>query len=229
MSGGILHQVRWWLFVKKLDTEGCVPITYPQWSCCCDSVLWVIMLVIQSTIQWRLWAGDVYPSTKCTWSCRHPLPLHITWSLHPSSVDALADVHGRSHNFPLIHQGSLSGLMLGDHHTTILSWCILVVTPFGSGLNWGGAGTSVPCLADTHTQGNTSFWCNEKSQLWCRMCDCLHCSITSYKGKSVKFWCTTLWGSSSHWSLIFLFPWEASAFTKTRLPGFRSMASTFQS
>ena len=46
---------------------------------------------------------DVYPSAKSTWSCRHPLPLHITRRLHPSSVDGLADVHGRNYSFPLIY------------------------------------------------------------------------------------------------------------------------------
>ena len=102
LSGSILHQGRWWQVVEELDMEGCIPISYPQWSCYHDSVPWVVMVVIQSTIQWHLLA-NVYPSAKCTQSCRHPLPLHITWSLHPSLVDALADVHRRSHNFPLIH------------------------------------------------------------------------------------------------------------------------------
>ena len=117
---------------------------------------------------------DIYPSAKCMRSCRHPLPLHITWSLHPSSVDALADVHGRSHSFLLIHPREV-----------FLAWHWVIARPLsshgivslsllpGSRLNWGGAGTSVPCLADTHTQGNASFWCNKRrSQLWCRgTCD----------------------------------------------------------
>ena len=54
-------------------------------------------------------------------------------------------------------QGRLLGLMLCDHQTTIFFWNILAVTPLGSGLNWAGAGTSVLCLADIHTQGNASF------------------------------------------------------------------------
>ena len=37
-------------------------------------------------------------------------------------------------------------------------------------------------------------------------------------------WCNTLWGLSSHLSLIFLFPWKALALTRTRSPGFKSMA-----
>ena len=46
---------------------------------------------------------NIYPSTKCMWSCRYPLPLHVTWSLHPSSVEAAADIHWRSCSFLLIH------------------------------------------------------------------------------------------------------------------------------
>ena len=47
--------------------------------------------------------SDVIPLAKCMCSFQHLHPLHITWSLHPSLVDASVDVHGRSHNFPLIH------------------------------------------------------------------------------------------------------------------------------
>ena len=108
MSGSILCQGRWLQVIEKPDMEGCIPVTYPQWSCYHDSVPWVVMVVIQSTIQWHLWAGDVYPSAKCMKSCKHPLPLHITWSLHPSSVDTLVGVHRRSHSFPSITPGKSS-------------------------------------------------------------------------------------------------------------------------
>ena len=80
----------------------------PQWSCYHDPVLWVVMVVIQFAIPWHLQAEMSIPP-KFTWSCqwfcqwRHPHPLHITWNLHPSSVDTLVDVHRRSHSFPLIH------------------------------------------------------------------------------------------------------------------------------
>ena len=118
--------------------------------------------------------------------------------------------------------------MLGDHHPTIYLWCSLAFTSLGSGLNWGGAGTSVLHLADTHTQGMPVSDVIRRSQLQCRTCDCLCCSVTLHEGMSVMIWCTTLWGSSSHLSLIFLFPWKASAFTKTRSPGFRSTTPIFQ-
>ena len=138
----------------------------PQWSCNCDSVWWVVVVVIQSTVQWHLWAEDVYPSAKCMWSCRHPLPLHITWSLHPSSMDAVVDIHGRSHNFLLIHTREV-----------LLAWCwsvtiplsssgvLLLSLPLGVGLTGGGASTSVPCLTGPHSQGNASFWHNEEKSV----------------------------------------------------------------
>ena len=47
--------------------------------------------------------SDVIPLVKCTCSFQCLHPLHITLSLHPSSVDAPADVHSRSCNFLLIH------------------------------------------------------------------------------------------------------------------------------
>ena len=90
------------LSLNKFDMEGYLPIPYPLWSCCHDSVLWVVMVVIQSAV-WCIYRLRMsIPSTKHMWFCRHPLPLHITWGLHPSLVGALADVHWRSCNFPLI-------------------------------------------------------------------------------------------------------------------------------
>ena len=121
LSGSILSQGRWWQVIEELDMEHHIPISYPQWSCYCNSVLWVVMVVIQSTIWWHLWAETSIPLPKCTWSCRHPLPLHATWSLHPSSVDAPADVHRRSHSFPLIHPREV-----------FLAWCWVINRPLYS-------------------------------------------------------------------------------------------------
>ena len=89
---------------------------------------------------------DVYPSAECMWSCRQPCTLHITWSLHPYSVDALVDVHERSCSFPLIHPREV-----------LLAWCWVITRPpsstgvvslslpLGVGLNgWGWYICSVP-------------------------------------------------------------------------------------
>ena len=214
--------------IEKPDTEGYLPIPYPLWSCCHDSVPWIVMAVIQSTVWRHLWVEDIYPSTKCMWSCRHPLPLHITWSLHLSLVDVLADVHRRSCNFPLIHPREV-----------LLTWCWVVTRPLsvcgiislslplGVGLTWVGlVHQSHAWQTPTH-KGTPVSDTIRRSQLWCRMHDCPCWFITSYEGMSIAIWCTTLWGLSSHLFLIFLIPLKASAFTKTRSPGFRSIVPIF--
>ena len=134
----------------------------PQWSCYCDPALWAIMVVIQSIIQRHLWA-DIYPSTKHMQSCqpfcqsRHPWPLPITWNLHPSSVDAPVDIHGRSHSFPLIHPREAFLVW----HWVIArpsSSCGVVLLSLPLGVGWTGVGWYIcPALGNTHTQGNGSF------------------------------------------------------------------------
>ena len=163
LSESILHQGRWWQVIKELDMEGCIPISYPQWSCYCDSVPWEVMVVIQSAIWWHLWAETSIPLPN---AC-NPVDIHSHYMLpevftHP--------------------QWTLWWMATGEFIASLihprevfLAWCWVIARPLtfrgivllslalGSRLNWGGAGTSVPCLADTQTQGNTSFWWNEKS------------------------------------------------------------------
>ena len=185
---------------------GYLPVPYPLWSCNHDSVLWVVMAVIQSAIQWHLWAEDIYPSAKCMWSCRHPLPLHVVWSLHPSSVDTPADIHRRSHNFPLIHPREVL-LAWCWVNATPLSTCgvILLSLPLGVGLTGVGL-VHLYQAWQTPTHKGMPVSDAIKSWLWCRTCDCPHWFVTSYEGTSIRIWCTTSWGLSSHLSLIFLFP-----------------------
>ena len=123
------------LWFSSVSSHGSCPDCYPM-----------------ASIGW-----DIYPSAKHMWSCRHPIQLQVTWSLYPSSVDALVDVHGRSHSFPLIHYREvfLAWCWVIYHKTIIFLWHSFALTPLGNRLNWGGAGTSVPYLADIHTQGNT--------------------------------------------------------------------------
>ena len=98
----------------------------PKGSCYHIPVMWTVMVVIQSAICWHLWV-DVYPSTKHMWSCqsfcqqRHPWLLHIAWNHHPSSLDALADIHERSHGFPFIHPWEV-----------FLAWCWVIARPLSS-------------------------------------------------------------------------------------------------
>ena len=124
---------------------------------------------------------DVYPSTKCTWSCRHPLPLHITWSLHLSSVDAPADIHGRSHSFLLIHPREV-----------LLAWCWVIARPLSSydevllslPLGVGLTGVALVHLSyawqtPTH-RGMPVSDMMRRSLLWWRMHECPHWSVTLY-------------------------------------------------
>ena len=210
--------------------RGVLTHSIPLWSCNHDLVLWVVMAVILSAVQWHLRAEDIYPSTKCRQSCRHLLPLHITLSLHPSLVDAPVGIQGRSHNFPLIHPREV-----------LLAWCWVIARPLST---CGAISLSLPLGVGLTGVGlvhlSCAWWTNthkgmqvsdtmRRSWLWCRMPDCPHWFITLYKGISITIWCTTSWGSSSHLSLIFLFPLKASAFTKTRSPGFRSFSCSIVS
>ena len=60
---------------------------------------------------------DIIPSTLCMCSFQGLQPHHVTWGLHPSSVDALVDVHGRSCNFPFFHPRE--ALLVGCWVTTL--------------------------------------------------------------------------------------------------------------
>ena len=159
------------------------------------------------------------PSAKCMQSCRHPLPLHVTWSLHPSSVDAPVDVHGRSCNFPLIQPREV---FVARHwmgtRPLATQGVFLLSLPLGVGLTGVGlVHWSCAWWTPTHKRMPVSdAMRRRRSQFWWRMHDCLHWSVTSEEGISVMIRCTTSHASSSHLSLIFLFPLRASAFTKTR-------------
>ena len=108
---------------------------------------------------------DNVPSALCTCSFQGLQPNHITCGLHPSSVDAPVDVHGRSCNFPFFQPRDV--LLVGHQVTALpLSSCgILFFTCYKGILAWGGAGTPVPCMTAAHTQGNANLWCNEKKSV----------------------------------------------------------------
>ena len=94
-----------------------------------DPVPWVVTLVLRDTIQWHLWATMSFPQSKHTCSPWCLQPCHVTCGLHPSSMDALVDVHSRSPNLPLIHPRKV--LLAGCWVTTlpIFSCGIISVSP----------------------------------------------------------------------------------------------------
>ena len=110
--------------------------------------------------------GDIIPSAKYMCSFWHLQPLHVTWGCHLSSMDALADIQSRSHNFPVIHPREV---LLAGHWVTALPllslWHHPSFTSCGGKLVWGGAGTPVLYMTHTYAQGNANLWCNEKSVL----------------------------------------------------------------
>ena len=140
----------------------------PQWPCYHVPVLWVVMVVIQSTSWWHLWAKmSIPPPNTCDpagHSVNKDIPAHYTlsaiftqlwWTLQLISMGETV--------LPIDPpQESLPSLMRGDCQTIIYLWHCLAVTLCGSRIDLGGTGTSIPCLVDTYMQGNTSFWCNEK-------------------------------------------------------------------
>ena len=194
----------------------------PLWSCYCIPVLWAVVVVVQSIIQWHLWV-DIYPSIKCMWSCwsfcqwRHPCPLHIAWNLHLSSVDALADIHRRSHSFPFIHPREV-----------FLAWHWVITRPSSScgivllSLPWGVDLTGVGLVYPSHTwqtpmhKGTPASDTMQRSWLWCRMYECLCWSFTLYKEMSIVYLMYYFMRLVLPSALIFLFPWKASALTRTR-------------
>ena len=151
----------------------------PQWSCYHDPVPWVVMMVVicypVASTDW-----DVYLCTKHTQSCwpfcqwRHPCPLHITWNLHPSSVQAPVDIHRRSHSFTLIHPREV-----------FLAWCRVITRPKSScgivllSLPPGVGLVRVGLVHLSHTwktpthKGLPASDAMRRSWLQCRMHECL--------------------------------------------------------
>ena len=124
--------------------------------------------------------SDVIPPAKCMGSVRLSCLLHITWSLHPSLVDALADIHGRSHNFPLIHPREV---LLDGHWVTAqpLFSCGIILASLALQVGLPGMGLvhlSHPWQTPIH-KGMPTSDAMRRSQFWWRMHDCLHWSSTS--------------------------------------------------
>ena len=126
----IPHQGGRYQFIPLPDTEGTYPLHPP-------------LLVLLTVTQFHEWShgsqgspmasmgSNIIPSAKCTCSFQHLQPHHITRGLHPSSVDAPADIHSRNHNFCflLIHPREV---FLAGHWVTtlpILSCGIILLSP----------------------------------------------------------------------------------------------------
>ena len=126
-------------------------------------------------------------------------------------------------------QGDFTGRSLGDCLTTFFLWHPLPFTSYRGSLAWGGAGTPVLCMTAAHTQGNANLWCNKKKSVsveypWPSVlvhqfiggvvcCDLMH-HLPSLFFPPILYLPLSLPGS---------------AFTSTRLPGFKFTTPIFLS
>ena len=157
-----------------LTWKGTCPFHTPYGSCNCDSVPWVAVVVIQSAIQWALmgWRHLHPPPNACD-----PVEIHFHYMLPEvflSSVDVVVDVHGRSHNFLLIHPREV-----------LLALCWVIARPlsilgiFSQSLSSGVGLTGVwlvhqSCAWQTPTNKGMPVSDVMRNRLQWRMCDCPH-------------------------------------------------------
>ena len=175
MGGSILHQrgrqVLSFLLTWGVLTHFTPPLFF--WPC----LLWPSSMSghIHCGVHYPLASMgiDVIPSNLCTCSFQGLQSHHVTWGLHPSSVDAPVDIHGRSCNFPFFYPRE--ALLVGHQVTAlplILLWCPLHFTSYRGSLAWGGTGTPVPCLwwLPIH-KGKPTSDAMRRSQFWWRTHD----------------------------------------------------------
>ena len=114
---------------------------------------------------------DIIPSTLHTCSFRGLQPHHITWGLHPSSVDTLVDVHGRSHNFLFFHPRE--ALLVGHWVTTLplFSCGIHFISPLTEVVLHGVGLVHLSCVWWLPMYKGTPTSDTMKSWFWWRMCD----------------------------------------------------------
>ena len=144
-------------------------------------------------------------------------------TLHPwSCMDILADIHGRAHSFLLIQP---RGVLLACHRAGTRQSAHCGNSSFSLPSKVGSSRMKLVHLAHAvHTPAHSGMPLSSpgamrRSQLWWRIHDWPCSSFKMYEGTSFMTWHSTSCGLSSHQSLIFLFPWYESPFTKTILPG----------
>ena len=231
LGGNTPHQGRRCQFITNPDMEGYLPTTLPLFGVANhDPVPWVVVSVMGFTIWWHQQAVTSFPQP----NVHVPSDVHTHYMLpevftHHQWI-LWWDVHGRSHNIPLIYPREV---FLAEHWVTtwpLLSFSVIISSlPLEAGLHWVGLVHLSHAWWTTIHKGMPTSDTMKRSWFWQKMCDLPCWSATSQEETSVTIWCTTLHVSSSHLSLIFLFPLKASAFTKTRSPGFRFMTPIFQS
>ena len=123
---------------------------------------------------------DVTPFTLCTCSFLGLQPHHVAWGLHPSSVDALVDIHSRNHNFLFFH--TREALLVGSWVTALplFSCDVLSLSPLaevvlhGVGLVHLSHAWQLPIYKGIPISDVTT-----RSQFWWRTHDLLCWFVTS--------------------------------------------------
>ena len=171
--------------------EGCVPISYPSGLPTafqiCEQSWWSSSLL--STGIYGLMSVPLPNVCKPSGhSVKEAIYGHYTslGNLHPYSVDAPVDVHGRSHSFPFIHPRGV-----------FLAWCWVITRPLSSccivllslPLGVGLTGVGLVHLSHTwHTpthKGTPPSDAMRRNWLQCRTCEFPCWSFTLYVGTSV--------------------------------------------
>ena len=118
---------------------------------------------------------DIIPSALHMCSFQSLQPSHITCGLHPSSMDALVDVHSRSHNFPFFHPRE--ALLVG-HWVNALPISSCGVLPFLPPTEVVLCGVGLVHLSHVWWlpihKGTPISDAMRRSRFWWRTCDSLH-------------------------------------------------------
>ena len=182
----------------------------------CELLLPVPQVELATLVQrgMKLWA-DISPSAVICWHWTPSCSQSPLGTFHPwSCMDVLANIHGRTHSFPLIHPRGV-----------LLTWCKVGArqsahcgdSSFSLPSRVGSSGGKLVHLAHavhTPAHGGMPISSTEvmRSQLQWRICDQPYWSFMMYKGTSFMTWHSTSFSLSSNQSLIFLFLWHESAF-----------------
>ena len=203
----ILHQSRQWSNIRKLDTAKHTPISYPSGLATAFQFHGHPVYHLLASMGWHISLHQMHANLPAIALKKHPCLLHITWNLHPPSVDAPVDNHRRSCSFPFIHPREVF-LAWSWVITRSLSSCVVLSHCHSSpGVGLTGAGLVHP----SHTwwtptyKGTPASDTMRRSLLWCRMCECPCWSFTFTRG--CLLWSDTL----PHEACPPICPWSSSS------------------
>ena len=145
--------------LKNLTHRGTYPFHTPYGLATMTHVLewlWQSFILLSNGI-YQLWHLSLCQTYMILQTLHPHYTSHLLWMLWQTSmVEAITSCWSTP------GKSAWSDAGWSPDHFSLMVYSI---TPLGSCLNWCGAGSSVPCLADTHTQGNASFWCDKEESI----------------------------------------------------------------